>query len=160
MRDTVREAETQAEGEASPMQGAQCGTRSRASRITPWAEGRCPTAGPPRCPPLVYLNQISSVRMSGVEGGSGKSLPYLSILLPLPAAGLTGSRDPDHWSLLQQWGCVDGIGLPLVLVEAFPPICTVSMSRGLERAVPPPAHPASRDCGTSGCPHRDSPSIP
>ena len=29
MRDTEREAETQAEGEAGPPQGAQCGTRSR-----------------------------------------------------------------------------------------------------------------------------------
>ena len=29
----------QAEGEADSMQGAQCGTRSWVSRITPWAEG-------------------------------------------------------------------------------------------------------------------------
>ena len=34
-----REAETRAEGEAGPMQGAWCGTWSRDSRITPWAEG-------------------------------------------------------------------------------------------------------------------------
>ena len=42
MRDTHRErgVETQAEGEAGSMQGAQCGTRSQDSRITPWAEGR------------------------------------------------------------------------------------------------------------------------
>ena len=35
MRDTEREreAEAQAEGEAGPMQGARCGTRSRDSRI-------------------------------------------------------------------------------------------------------------------------------
>ena len=39
MRDTQREVETQAEGEAGSMQGAQCGTRSRVSRVTPWAEG-------------------------------------------------------------------------------------------------------------------------
>ncbi|CAK7306681.1 hypothetical protein VULLAG_LOCUS12721 [Vulpes lagopus] len=39
MRDTQREAETQAEGEAGPMQGARSGTRSRDSRIMPWAEG-------------------------------------------------------------------------------------------------------------------------
>ena len=42
-----REAETQAEGEAGSMQGARRGTRSRVSRITPWAEGgalnRCAT---------------------------------------------------------------------------------------------------------------------
>ena len=35
MRDTEREAETQAEGEAGSMQEARRGTRSRVSRITP-----------------------------------------------------------------------------------------------------------------------------
>ena len=39
MRDTQREAETQAEGEACSMWGAGRGTRSQVSRITPWAEG-------------------------------------------------------------------------------------------------------------------------
>ena len=39
MRDTEREAETQAEGESGSMQGAGHGTRSQDSRITPWAEG-------------------------------------------------------------------------------------------------------------------------
>ena len=34
-----RDAETQAKGEAGSTQGAQRGTRSRVSRITPWAEG-------------------------------------------------------------------------------------------------------------------------
>ena len=51
MRDTEREAETQAGGEAGSMQGAGCGTQSRDSRITPWAEGRLSTAEPPRDPP-------------------------------------------------------------------------------------------------------------
>ena len=39
MRDTEkdREAETQVEGEAGSMQGAQCGTRSRVPRIKPRA---------------------------------------------------------------------------------------------------------------------------
>ena len=40
MRDTEREAETQAEGEAGSMQGVCRGTRSWDSRVTPWAEGR------------------------------------------------------------------------------------------------------------------------
>ena len=35
-----REAETQAEGEADPMLGARRWTRSRDSRIAPWAKGR------------------------------------------------------------------------------------------------------------------------
>ena len=41
MRDRVREreAETQAEGEKAPCKGARRWTRSRVSRIRPWAEG-------------------------------------------------------------------------------------------------------------------------
>ena len=39
MRDTEREAETQAEGEAGSMQGARRGTGFQVSRIMPWAEG-------------------------------------------------------------------------------------------------------------------------
>ena len=42
MRDIEREreAETQAEGEAGPLQGAQRGTRSQDPGITTWAQGR------------------------------------------------------------------------------------------------------------------------
>ena len=40
MRDTKREAETQAGGEAGSMQGAQCGIDHQDFRITPWAKGR------------------------------------------------------------------------------------------------------------------------
>ena len=53
MRDTGREAETQAEGEAGSMQGAQCGTRSRDPKITPWAKGAKPLSHPGI--PLFYL---------------------------------------------------------------------------------------------------------
>ena len=58
MRDTEtgREAETQAEGEAGSVQGARRGTRSRVSRIRPWAEGRHPTAEPPRDPQNNFQN--------------------------------------------------------------------------------------------------------
>ncbi|CAK7306224.1 hypothetical protein VULLAG_LOCUS12398 [Vulpes lagopus] len=38
MRNTER-GRDQAEGEAGSMQGARRGTQSRASRVTPWAEG-------------------------------------------------------------------------------------------------------------------------
>ena len=48
MRDT--EAETQGEGEAGSLRGAQRGTRSQDPGVTPWAEGKCPTAEPPRGP--------------------------------------------------------------------------------------------------------------
>ena len=50
----MREAETQAEGEAGSMQGDRCGTPSRDSGITPWAEGRYSTTEPPRHPKLQY----------------------------------------------------------------------------------------------------------
>ena len=56
MRDRESEAETQAEGEAGPMQGAQRGTRPRVSRVTPWADGRRQTAEPPRDPPHAFLS--------------------------------------------------------------------------------------------------------
>ena len=43
MRDTEREAETKAEGEAGSMHEARCGTRSRDPRITPgWKAGAKP----------------------------------------------------------------------------------------------------------------------
>uniref|UniRef100_A0A8I3MHU2 Protocadherin gamma subfamily B, 1 n=1 Tax=Canis lupus familiaris TaxID=9615 RepID=A0A8I3MHU2_CANLF len=47
-------AETQAEGEAGSMQGAQSGTRSPDSRIAPWAKGRHKTAEPPRAHPETF----------------------------------------------------------------------------------------------------------
>ena len=53
-----REAETQAEGEAGRLHapGARRGTRSRVSRIAPWAKGRRQTAAPPRDPyVLIFL---------------------------------------------------------------------------------------------------------
>ena len=50
MRDAEREAETQAEGEAGSLQGAQWGTRSQDPGNIPWAKGRCLTAEPPRSP--------------------------------------------------------------------------------------------------------------
>ena len=48
MRYTERE--TQAEGEAGSMQGARRGTRSRVSRITPWAVGSDKPLSHPGCP--------------------------------------------------------------------------------------------------------------
>ena len=50
MRDTQRDAETQAEGEAGFMQGAPRRTRSRDPRITPWAEGGAKRLGHPGIP--------------------------------------------------------------------------------------------------------------
>ena len=45
-------AETQAEGEAGSTQRARCGTQSRVSRITPWAEGGTKLLGHWGYPPL------------------------------------------------------------------------------------------------------------
>ena len=50
MRDTEIEAETQAEGEAGSMQGAQCGTRFWISRIIPWADSYVKPLSHQGCP--------------------------------------------------------------------------------------------------------------
>ena len=55
MRDTGREAETQAEGEAGSMQGAQHGTQSQDSRITPWAASGAKPLHHRGCPILRFL---------------------------------------------------------------------------------------------------------
>ena len=62
-RHTQREKETktQAEGEAGSMQGAWRGTRSRVSRITPWAEGGAKPLRHPGCPRFLFLNLISEM---------------------------------------------------------------------------------------------------
>ena len=49
------ERQTQAEGEAGYMQGAQHGTQLRDSRIIPWAEGGAKPLSHPGCPPLCFL---------------------------------------------------------------------------------------------------------
>ena len=58
MTDTERQrervAETQAEGEAGSMQGAQRGTRSQVSRITPQAEGGTKPLSHWGCPGLAF----------------------------------------------------------------------------------------------------------
>ena len=54
MRDTERERETQAEGGAGSVQGARRGTRSRVSRITPWAEGGAKPLSHPGCPGVFF----------------------------------------------------------------------------------------------------------
>ena len=63
MTQIEREAETQAEGEAGSLQGAQGGTRSRDSRITPWAKGRSQTTEPPRNPLLLVIYHVFSPKL-------------------------------------------------------------------------------------------------
>ena len=55
-RETQREAETQAEGEAGSLQGARPGTQSLVSRFTPWAEGGAKPLSYLGCPIISYLN--------------------------------------------------------------------------------------------------------
>ena len=57
-----REAETQAEGEAGPMQEARRGTRSWVSRMVPWAKGRRQTAAPPRDPQSSLSNEVVATK--------------------------------------------------------------------------------------------------
>ena len=60
MRDTETEkdAETQAEREVGPMQGARRGAQSRVSWIRPWAEGGAKPLSHPDCPSLyLFLTQ-------------------------------------------------------------------------------------------------------
>ena len=56
---TEREAQTQAEGEgeAGSMQGAQCRTRSRLSRIIPQAAGRAKPLSHQGCPPPILFEK-------------------------------------------------------------------------------------------------------
>ena len=44
------------------MQGARRGTRSRDPGVTPWAEGRCSTAEPPRDPPIFLFKRAEPAR--------------------------------------------------------------------------------------------------
>ena len=51
------------------MQGARHGTRSRDRRITPWAEGRCSTAEPPRRPSSEFFEPEAGVAGTSAAGG-------------------------------------------------------------------------------------------
>ena len=57
-RERERGAETQAEGEAGSMQGARRGTRSRVSRIAPWAAGGAKPLRHPGIPQFSYSKDL------------------------------------------------------------------------------------------------------
>ena len=87
MRETEREAETQAEG-------ARCGTRSQDPAVTPWAEGRCSTTEPPRGPSLYFYKANVSYKYPELQGGrvwkrfwqfcfSSLGIAYVSSKLPI-----------------------------------------------------------------------------
>ena len=82
MTDTERETHTQEEGEAGSMPGAQCGTRSRDSRIAPWAKGRRQTSEPPRDPLLWKIFDWKSWRSTELINSSLFSItPFLPIFI-------------------------------------------------------------------------------
>ena len=70
MRDTETEgdAETQAGGEAGSMQGAQCGTRSRVSRIMPWTEGGAKPLSHWGCPKPIFIKMYTQGSLAGLVG--------------------------------------------------------------------------------------------
>ena len=47
--------EAEAEGETDSLQGAQRGTQSQVSRITPWAEGSAKLLSHPGCPSRIIF---------------------------------------------------------------------------------------------------------
>ena len=66
MRDTQREAETRAEGEAGSMQGARHGAGSRVSRIRPWAAGGAKPLSHWGCPRVGGQFSIGNLSEEGV----------------------------------------------------------------------------------------------
>ena len=92
MRDTEKEAETQAEGEAGSLRGPRCGTRSQDPGITPWTEGRCSTAEPPERPRTMPL------KWSGVDGWTLCCPAWTEAAVARVTANETG-RAPVFWSL-------------------------------------------------------------
>ena len=60
MRDTEREAETQAEGEAGSLQGARCGTQSQESEICPEPKANTQPLSHPGVPLHTFLTLTSA----------------------------------------------------------------------------------------------------
>ena len=67
MRDTEREAETQAGGKGGSLQGAWCKTWSWDPRVTPWAEGRRSTPEPPRWPHISFTPNHHKLKTTQVS---------------------------------------------------------------------------------------------
>ena len=81
MRDTKKEAETWAEGEADSLWGARCRTWFQDPRIMTWAKGRYSTTEPPRRPTRdQYLKSQWSISFQGPH-----SPVFLLPLLAIPS---------------------------------------------------------------------------
>ena len=68
MRETEKEEETQAEGEAGSSWGAWCGTWSPDPGIMPWTQGRCSIAKSPGFPiQIIFKNILKPVLFEVLE---------------------------------------------------------------------------------------------
>ena len=99
MRDTQREAETQAEGEAGSMRGPWCGTRSRVSRIRPWAEGSAKPLSHLGCPEALILTNffLSFTKLFA------HSFNPLAIVLPLCLSRINFPLSPESFRYLSHF---------------------------------------------------------
>ena len=102
MRDTQREAETQAEGEAGSLQGAPCGTRSQVSRIAPWAKGRRETAAPPRDPSFLFLFKILFICSRETERERSRDIGRERSRLPAGSLMRDSIPGPQDHDLIQR----------------------------------------------------------
>ena len=87
-----RGAETQAEGEAGSMQGAGCGCPSRASRITPWAEGGAKPLTHPAS--LVFIKDFPCLTEHKQARGAAEGKGEAGSLLSGVRGWWAGSQDP------------------------------------------------------------------
>ena len=111
------------------MQGARCGTRSWDSRIMPWAEARCSTTEPPRCP--IYFSFLNSPFRMCISRTWVLSSPVIQGCVPKAALWVSGHlalRDASlelttTWKFLQscpQESDSDSLGTVCGQVEGTP----------------------------------------
>ena len=90
MRDTEREAETQAEGEAGSLQGARCGTRSQDPGRVPKADAQ------PRSHPGVPVEQIKlNISSWKIHNNSPKPQAFIHTCLNPSQKYSLNERRPD-----------------------------------------------------------------
>ena len=81
--ETQREAETQVEGEAGLLRGAQCGTWSQDPRIMTWAKGRCSATEDTQVPLFLVSTFLLQVYISWAALSWRQTLNHWAIQVPL-----------------------------------------------------------------------------
>ena len=95
MRDTEREAETQAEGDAGSPRGARWGTSSQDPGITPQAIGRCSTLSHPGVPCTLFSARYCSGGRAGAGGdAAGSEQAPVVAFIELTFSGSPGTSLP------------------------------------------------------------------